>query len=95
LRWLVADEGIAESIGKIFRSLLTADGAAQEADRYAEEVLRGGTLVTINLEKDSPIALAVGILQRHDALNIEERVAEEVGSSDYGPMLTTQRFTNR
>jgi hypothetical protein len=90
-----ADEGIAESFGKIFTSLLTADGAAQEADRYAEEVLRGGTLVTVKLEKDSPIALAVGVLQRHEALSIEERVTEEATSSDYGPMLTTQRSTTR
>ncbi len=52
--------------------LVGAGVPKEDAEYYAEGVRRGGTLVTVNAE-DSMASTAHDILQRHNAIDIDER----------------------
>jgi len=64
--------GIGAATGGLMGGLVGAGVPKEDAEYYAEGVRRGGTLVTVNAE-DSMASTAHDILQRHNAIDIDER----------------------
>jgi hypothetical protein len=64
--------GIGAATGGLMGGLVGAGVPKEDAEHYAEGVRRGGTLVTVNAE-DSMASTAHDVLQRHNAIDIDER----------------------
>jgi len=67
--------GIGAVAGGLVGALVGAGVPEEHANYYAEGVRRGGTLVTVNAE-DNRADQAYAILQRHAAVDINERGTE-------------------
>jgi hypothetical protein len=48
----------------------------EEAHYYAEALRRGGIVITVAADQATQADLAVAVLQRHGAVDIEQRAAE-------------------
>jgi uncharacterized protein (TIGR02271 family) len=67
--------GIGAATGGLIGALVGAGVPKEEAEYYAEGVRRGGTLVTVSAPDDRT-QLAVDLMQRNGAIDIDQRVAE-------------------
>ena len=72
--------------GGVIGALTDVGISEGDAQVYAESVRRGGAVVTVRTD-ESRAAQAEEILDRHDAVDIEERVAEwkRAGWTGYDP----------
>lgn len=64
--------GIGAATGGLMGGLVGAGVPQEDAEHYTEGVRRGGTLVTVNTD-DSMASMAHDVLQRHNAIDIDER----------------------
>ena len=64
--------GIGAATGGLMGGLVGTGVPKEDAEYYTEGVRRGGTLVTVNAE-DSMASMAHDVLQRHNAIDIDER----------------------
>lgn len=78
--------GIGAAAGGLIGGLTHAGVPEDEAGYYAEGVRRGGTLVTVN-SPDERTDEAVAILNRHNAVDVENRGAayKQSGYAGYSP----------
>jgi uncharacterized protein (TIGR02271 family) len=78
------NRGFGEKVSDFFNSLFGGDDDNEERGYYSEAVRRGGTIVTVNAEGDRADR-AVSILERHDAVDVDERAAyyKETGYTGY------------
>jgi len=67
--------GIGAAAGGLLGGLIGAGVPEEDANYYAEGVRRGGTLVTVN-SSDEMAENAYDIMQRHGAVDIDERGAQ-------------------
>jgi hypothetical protein len=71
---MIAGAGVGAAAGGLIGGLVGLGVPEDEAHAYAEGIRRGGALVTAKVqEKD--VQRAVDILERHDAIDVEEREA--------------------
>ncbi len=84
--------GIGAAAGGLIGGLTHVGVPEEEAGYYAEGVRRGGTLVTVN-SPDERTDEAVAILNRHNAVDVENRGAsyKQAGYAGYSPQA--QPFT--
>jgi hypothetical protein len=82
----LAGAGAGAVAGGIVGALTDVGISEDDAQFYAESVRRGGAVVTVRAD-ESRAAQAEEILDRHDAVDIEERVAEwkRQGWTGYDP----------
>ena len=77
--WIASTVGGA-AIGAVTGGLLGAlssEGIPEEqAGFYVEGLRRGGTLVVVRTESEESAEIARNVMQRHDAVNIDERAAD-------------------
>jgi uncharacterized protein (TIGR02271 family) len=71
----VVGAGIGAATGGLIGGLVGAGVPKEEAEYYAEGVRRGGTLVTVSAADDRT-QLAVDLMERNGAVDIDQRVAE-------------------
>ena len=78
--------GIGAVAGGLIGALTDVGVPEEEAGYYAEGVRRGGTLVTINAE-DNKADQAIAIMEKHDAVDVEQRAAawQQSGWTGYSP----------
>jgi hypothetical protein len=67
-----ADRGNSGGVGAFFRNLFGSDAHA-DAGRYEEAVRNGKTIVTAHVPSESLIEEVEEIMERHHAVDIEER----------------------
>jgi uncharacterized protein (TIGR02271 family) len=72
---LIAGAGIGATAGGLVSGLKRLGVEDDEAHTYAEGLKRGGTLVTVNAD-DQRADLAVGVMRRLGAVEIDKRAAE-------------------
>ncbi|HEX8561065.1 MAG TPA: YsnF/AvaK domain-containing protein [Pyrinomonadaceae bacterium] len=72
---LIAGAGIGATAGGLVSGLTRLGVEDDEAHTYAEGLRRGGTLVTVNAD-DERAGLAVGLMRRLGAVEIDKRAAE-------------------
>lgn len=72
---LIAGAGIGATAGGLVSGLTRLGLGDDEAHTYAEGLRRGGTLVTVNTD-DQRADLAVGVMRRLGAVEIDKRAAE-------------------
>jgi uncharacterized protein (TIGR02271 family) len=72
---LIAGAGIGATAGGLVSGLKRIGVEDDEAQTYAEGLKRGGTLVTVNAD-DQRADLAVGLMRRLGAVEIDKRAAE-------------------
>ena len=82
----LAGAGAGAVAGGVVGALTDVGVSESDAQVYAESVRRGGAVVTVRTD-ESRAAQAEEILDRHDAVDIEERVAEwkRSGWAGYDP----------
>ena len=82
----LAGAGAGAVAGGVVGALTDVGVSETDAQYYAESVRRGGAVVTVRTD-EARAAAAEEILDRHDAVDIEERVAEwkRAGWSGYDP----------
>lgn len=82
----LAGAGAGAVAGGVVGALTDVGVSETDAQIYAESVRRGGAVVTVRTD-EARAAAAEEILDRHDAVDIEERVAEwkRSGWSGYDP----------
>jgi hypothetical protein len=82
----LAGAGAGAVAGGVIGALTDVGVSESDAQVYAESVRRGGAVVTVRTD-ESRAAQAEDILDRHDAVDIEERVAEwkRAGWTGYDP----------
>ena len=68
--------GIGAVAGGLIGGLTKLGVPEDEAHYYAEGVRRGGILVTVAAESDAQAQTAVTVMQRHGAVDIDERATE-------------------
>ena len=68
--------GIGAVAGGLIGGLTNLGVPEEEAHYYAEGVRRGGILVTVAAESDTQAQTAVTVMQRHGAVDIDERATE-------------------
>src|SRR3954468_11554110 len=66
--------GIGAAAGGLIGALVNAGVPEEEAEYYSEGVRRGGTLVSVRVE-DNVAERAADIMNRHHAIDIDERAA--------------------
>lgn len=66
--------GLGAAAGGLVGALVTAGVPQEEAGHYAEGVRRGGSLVAVTAE-DAEIGAAADLMERHQPVNLKERVA--------------------
>ncbi len=87
---MLASAGVGAAVGGVTGGLLGAlvdmDIPEEQAHSYAEGIRRGGSLVTVRTTQDRADQ-AVQILNRHDPINIDERMDEwrQSGWSRFDP----------
>lgn len=79
--------GIGAAAGGLIGALVNAGVPEEEAEYYSEGVRRGGTLVSVRVE-DNLAERAADIMNRHHAIDIDERAATW-RSSGWAPRGTT------
>jgi uncharacterized protein (TIGR02271 family) len=72
---LIAGAGVGAAAGGLVSGLTRLGIEDDAADTYAEGLKRGGTLVTVNAD-DQRANLAVGVMRRVGAVEIDKRAAE-------------------
>jgi uncharacterized protein (TIGR02271 family) len=72
---LIAGAGVGAAAGGLVSGLKRLGVEDDDADTYAEGLKRGGTLVTVNAD-DERANLAVGVMRRVGAVEIDKRAAE-------------------
>jgi uncharacterized protein (TIGR02271 family) len=72
---LIAGAGVGAAAGGLVSGLKRLGVEDDAADTYAEGLKRGGTLVTVNAD-DQRANLAVGVMRRVGAVEIDKRAAE-------------------
>jgi hypothetical protein len=72
----LAGAGIGAVAGGVIGSLTHLGVPEEEAHYYAEAVRRGGILVTVAADSEAQADLAVAILKRQGAVDIDERATE-------------------
>jgi hypothetical protein len=72
----LAGAGIGAVAGGVIGALTALGVPEREAHYYAEAVRRGGILVTVAAETDILADMAVQIMKRHGAVDIDARAAE-------------------
>ena len=82
----LAGAGAGAVAGGVVGALTDVGISESDAQVYAESVRRGGAVITVRTD-ESRAALAEEILDRHDAVDIEERVAawKRSGWTGYDP----------
>src|SRR5688500_12184683 len=68
--------GIGAVAGGLIGGLTNLGVPEDEAHYYAEGVRRGGILVTVAAESDAQAQTAVTVMQRHGAVDIDQRATE-------------------
>jgi uncharacterized protein (TIGR02271 family) len=68
--------GIGAVAGGLIGGLTNLGVPEEEAHYYAEGVRRGGILVTVAAESDAQAETAVTVMQRHGAVDIDQRATE-------------------
>jgi hypothetical protein len=71
---LIAGAGVGATAGGVIGGLVGLGVPEEEAHAYAEGLRRGGALVTAKVA-DAQVPRAIEILDRHDAVDVEERQA--------------------
>lgn len=86
LAGLIGGAAVGLVVGGVLGALVDVGVPQHYAEYYAEGVRRGGTLVTVQTG-DSRAELAMDILDRHNPLDVEERVARwrQAGWSRFDP----------
>jgi len=72
-------ESIGERIASFFRELFGGEHTVR-ADMYSQAVERGGYVLTLTARDDEQVERATEILNRHNAVDMEEREAQWQGS---------------
>jgi hypothetical protein len=72
----IAGAGIGAVAGGLIGALTGLGVPEEEAHYYAEAMRRGGILVTVAADNKAQAELAVAIMRRHGAIDIEQRAAE-------------------
>jgi hypothetical protein len=72
----IAGAGIGAVAGGLIGALTGLGVPEEEAHYYAEAMRRGGILVTVAADNKTKAELAVAIMRRHGAIDIEQRAAE-------------------
>jgi hypothetical protein len=72
----IAGAGIGAVAGGLIGALTGLGVPEEEAHYYAEAMRRGGILVTVAVDQTAQADLAVAIMRRHGAIDIEQRAAE-------------------
>jgi uncharacterized protein (TIGR02271 family) len=85
------------SIGDFFRSLFGRDQHGDDAGVYSEAVRRGAYLISVDAQTDEQAAKAVDILQRFNAIDLDQRAAgwRSSGWSGYqadSPLYTAEEI---
>ncbi|MEO8391977.1 MAG: YsnF/AvaK domain-containing protein [Chloroflexota bacterium] len=78
--------------GGVAAGLIDLGMPEAEAHKYAEGIRQGGTLVTVNLDKDEHVARAESILNRYNPVNVNEQ--DEVIQRDNVVPSTSPRNVN-
>jgi hypothetical protein len=73
---LVAGATYGGLAGGIIGALISKGVPEDQAHAYAEGIRRGGALVTVHAENDDLAERPVQIMQRHGAVNIDERARQ-------------------
>ena len=77
--WIATTIGmtvVGAAAGGVLGALTTAGIPEEQAGYFVEGVRRGGTLVVVRAPTDEVIDIARSVMQRHDPVNIDERVAD-------------------
>jgi hypothetical protein len=82
----LAGAGLAASLPKVLRKLGVPE---RESHAYAEGVRRGGTLVSVEGLQDREVELAVDIMKKHGAVDIQKRAEEWRQAGWSGPAQDT------
>jgi len=98
LRAQQADSG-GWSIGEFFKSLFGRDQQGEDAGVYSEAVRRGAYMVSVDAQTDEQADRAADILQRFNAIDLEQRAAgwRSSGWSGYqgdAPLYTAEEIRN-
>jgi hypothetical protein len=72
----LAGAGLGALAGGLIGGLTSLGVPEEEAHYYAEALRRGGILVTVAVDKTAQANLAVAILRRHGAVDIDQRATE-------------------
>jgi hypothetical protein len=72
----LAGAGIGALAGGLIGSLTNLGVPEEEAHYYAEAVRRGGIVITIAADKAAQTRIAVAIMRRHGAVDIDQRATE-------------------
>jgi hypothetical protein len=72
----LAGAGIGAVAGGLIGGLTRLGVPEDEAHYYAEGVRRGGILVTVAADADAQAEVAVAVMKRHGAVDIDQRAAE-------------------
>ena len=72
----LAGAGIGAVAGGLIGGLTRLGVSEEEAHYYAEAVRRGGILVTVAADKKATAQLAVDVMKRHGAVDIDQRATE-------------------
>jgi uncharacterized protein (TIGR02271 family) len=79
--------GVGAAAGGLIGALVDVGVPEEEAGYYAEGIRRGSTLVSVRTEDEMMIDRAVNIFERHNAVDIDRRVADwrQAGWTGYDP----------
>ena len=72
----LAGAGTGALAGGLIGSLTNLGVPEEEAHYYAEAVRRGGIVITVAADKAAQAKVAVAIMRRHDAVDIDQRATE-------------------
>jgi len=79
--------GVGAAAGGLIGALVDVGVPEEEAGYYAEGIRRGSTLVSVRTEDEMIIDRAANIFERHNAVDIDRRVADwrQAGWTGYDP----------
>jgi hypothetical protein len=81
------DASVADKLGSFF-SKVFGDSSGKHAGRYPEAARRGSTLLTVTLEDESEVDAVEQLMERHGAIDIDERSARW-GSDEATPVTAS------
>lgn len=88
-----ADAGVVDRIGSFFRRVF-GDDAPAHAGRYPEAARRGSTVVTVSLSDEGPVSMVEQVMERHGAIDIDERSASWADGDATPVTASTETLTS-
>ncbi|WP_312360886.1 hypothetical protein, partial [Stutzerimonas balearica] len=87
------DAGVVDRIGSFFRRVF-GDDAPAHAGRYPEAARRGSTVVTVSLSDEGLVSMVEQVMERHGAIDIDERSASWANGDATPVTASTETLTS-